>query len=121
MFRHMLSAKIHRATVTGADVDYIGSITIDPVLMQAAHLLEWERVQVADVTNGARLETYAIPGAPGSGEVQLNGAAAHLIHTGDIVIIMAYVWLSDDEAQNHEPVVIFVDESNRITEIKNGF
>jgi len=121
MIRQMLSAKIHRAKVTGADVNYIGSITIDPVLMQAASILEWERVQVVDVTNGARLETYAIPGAPGSGEVQLNGAAAHLIHTGDIVIIMTYAYLSQEEAAVHEPIIVFVDESNRITEIKNGF
>lgn len=121
MFRQMLSTKIHRATVTGADVNYIGSITIDPELMRAAGLLEWERVQVVDVTNGARLETYAIPGTPGAGEIQLNGAAAHLIHTGDIVIIMAYIFVSDQEAARHSPTVIFVDANNRITEVKNGF
>jgi aspartate 1-decarboxylase len=120
MFRQMLSAKIHRATVTGADVNYVGSITIDPVLMQAAGLLEWERVQVVDVTNGARLETYVIPGTPGSGEIQLNGAAAHLIHTNHTVIIMSYVYLSGEEVAQHHPTVVFVDEANRITSVKNS-
>jgi aspartate 1-decarboxylase len=120
MFRQMLSAKIHRATVTGADVNYIGSITLDPILIQAAGLLEWERVQVVDVDNGARLETYVIPGISGKGEVQLNGAAAHLIHTGDKVIIMSYVYLSNEELSGHKPTVVFVDESNHITEVKKS-
>jgi aspartate 1-decarboxylase len=117
MFRQMLSAKIHRATVTGADVNYIGSITLDPVLMQAAGLLEWERVQVVDVDNGARLETYVIPGTTGKGEVQLNGAAAHLVRTGDKVIIMAYAYLSNEEIAGHAPTVVFVDEANHITQV----
>jgi aspartate 1-decarboxylase len=120
MFRQFLFAKIHRATVTGADVNYIGSITLDPNLMQAAGLLEWERVQVVDVTNGARLETYVIPGTPGQGEVQLNGAAAHLIHKGHTVIIMAYAYLTGDEIAEHQPTVVFVDEANRITEVKKS-
>jgi aspartate 1-decarboxylase len=121
MLRQMLSTKIHRAVVTGADVNYIGSISIDPVLMQAAGLLEWERVQVVDVTNGARLETYVIPGQSGSGEVQLNGAAAHLVHPGDTVIIMAYAFRSAEELAQHKPTIVFVDEANRITEVKQGF
>jgi aspartate 1-decarboxylase len=120
MFRQLLFSKIHRATVTGADVNYIGSITLDPNLMQAAGLLEWERVQVVDVTNGARLETYVIPGTPGQGEVQLNGAAAHLIHQGHTVIIMAYAYLTGDEIAEHQPTVVFVDEANRITEVKKS-
>jgi aspartate 1-decarboxylase len=114
MLRTMLKSKIHRATVTGADLDYVGSITLDADLMTAADLLEGELVQVLDVTNGARLETYVIPGPAGSGTVQLNGAAAHLIHEGDLVIVVAYGQMTEDEARSRRPAVVFVDRDNRI-------
>ncbi len=114
MLRQMLLGKIHRAVVTGADVNYVGSITVDPVLLDAAGILPYERVQVVDVENGARLETYTIPGAPGKGEIQLNGAAARLVAVGDHVIIMAYVMMSDDEAAAHRPKVVLLHEDNTI-------
>ncbi|MHB8513078.1 MAG: aspartate 1-decarboxylase [Actinomycetota bacterium] len=117
MFRSMLKSKIHRATVTDANVDYVGSITIDEDLLQAADLLEYERVQVVDVDNGARLETYAIPGPRGSGAICLNGAAARLVQPGDRVIIMSYAQVSEAEARSMKPTVVFVDERNRITHI----
>jgi aspartate 1-decarboxylase len=110
----MLLGKIHRAVVTGADVNYVGSITVDPVLLQAAGILPYERVQVVDVENGARLETYTIPGAPGMGEIQLNGAAARLVAVGDHVIIMAYGLLSSEEAATYRPKVVMVGEGNSI-------
>ncbi len=114
MLRQMLLGKIHRAVVTGADVNYVGSITVDPVLLKAAGILPYERVQVVDVENGARLETYTIPGEPGKGEIQLNGAAARLVAVGDHVIIMAYVMMSDEEAVAHRPKVVLVGEGNTI-------
>jgi aspartate 1-decarboxylase len=114
MLRQMLLGKIHRAVVTGADVNYVGSITVDPVLLEAAGILPYERVQVVDVENGARLETYTIPGMPGQGEIQLNGAAARLVAVGDHVIIMAYVMMSDEEAAAHRPKVVLVGEGNTI-------
>lgn len=114
MLRQMLLGKIHRAVVTGADVNYVGSITVDPVLLEAAGILPYERVQVVDVENGARLETYTIPGSPGKGEIQLNGAAARLVAVGDHVIIMAYVLMSQDEAAAHRPKVVLVGEGNAI-------
>lgn len=120
MIRTLLNGKIHRATVTDADLDYIGSITLDPILMEAAGILEFERVQVVDITNGARLETYAIPGDPGSGTVQLNGAAAHLIQTSDLVIVMAYGQYESSEARDHAPKVVLVDERNQITEVRRS-
>ena len=115
MRRTLLGGKIHRATVTGADLDYIGSITVDADLLSAAGILPYERVQVVDVTNGARLETYAITGPAGSGVVQLNGAAAHLVSIGDLVIVMAYVELDETEARHWKPRVVLVDEENRPT------
>lgn len=111
----MLGGKIHRAIVTAADLHYVGSITIDEDLMHAANIIPFERVQVVDVTNGARLETYAIAGASGSGIIQLNGAAAHLVNVGDIVIIMSYVQVVNP--QNWHPSVVLVDDKNRITEV----
>ncbi len=120
MLRHMLIAKIHRATVTGADVNYIGSITIDSDLMKTAGILEWESVQVADITNGERLDTYVIPGEPGTGTIQLNGAAAHLVHPGDLIIIMAYAWMTEEEIKACQPRIIFVDEHNQVTEIREA-
>jgi len=114
MLRQMLLGKIHRAVVTGADVNYVGSITVDPVLLDAAGILPYERVQVVDVENGARLETYTIPGTPGKGEIQLNGAAARLVAVGDHVIIMAYAMMNDEEAVTHRPKVVLVGEGNTI-------
>jgi len=118
MLRTMIQAKIHRAVVTAADVNYIGSITIDSSLLEAAGILPYERVQVVNVTNGNRLETYTISGAPGSGVVQLNGAAAHLVTVGDIVIIMSYVQVPDPVPPDWEPKVVLVDGFNRITEVR---
>lgn len=114
MLRTLLNGKIHRATVTGADLHYIGSITLDPVLMAAANILPFERVQVVDITNGNRLETYAIEGDVGSGVVQLNGAAAHLVQVGDLVIVMSYVQVEDPATSDWQPCVVLVDEHNHI-------
>src|ERR1700722_12987365 len=114
MYRTMLKSKIHRATVTQADLHYVGSITIDADLMDAADLLPGEQVAVVDVTNGARLETYVIEGDRGSGVIGINGAAAHLIHAGDLVIIISYASLPDPEAKAFEPRVVFVDDANRV-------
>jgi aspartate 1-decarboxylase len=118
MMRTILGGKIHRATVTGADVDYVGSVTIDPLLLKAAGILPHERVQIVDVNNGSRLETYAIPGVEGGGTVQLNGAAAHLVEVGDLVIIMSYVQIEDRKAREWHPSVVLVDRENRITEVR---
>lgn len=109
----MLKSKLHRATVTRADLDYEGSITIDRDLMDAANLLAHEKVDVLDITNGARLTTYVIEGARGSGEIGINGAAAHLVNEGDLVIICAYCDLDAKEAKNFEPTVILLDENNK--------
>ena len=109
----MLKAKIHRATVTGADLNYIGSLTLDENLMDAAGLLEYEKIQVLDITNGNRIESYIICGERGSGQVCINGAAAHLIHENDLVIIISYCSLNDIEVQNHTPTIIHVDEKNQ--------
>lgn len=115
--RPMMIAKIHRATVTQADLHYVGSITIDATLMEAADLLPGQQVDVVDVTNGARLTTYAIPGEADTGVVCINGAAAHLVHAGDLVIVIAYGMLSDDEARQFDPRVVFVDGQNRILDV----
>jgi aspartate 1-decarboxylase len=120
MYRTLLSAKIHRARVTGADVAYVGSITIDTALMKVAGILPYERVQVVDVDNGARLETYVLPGQADSGTIQLNGAAARLVHIGDRVIIMSYAQLDDQEARGWEPTVVLVDDQNRAVEVRRG-
>ncbi len=114
MIRTMLKSKIHRATVTQADLHYVGSVTVDEDLLDAADLLPGERVAIVDVTNGARLETYVIPGRRGSGVVGINGAAARLVHPGDVVILIAYAQMDDDEARRHRPLVVFVDADNRI-------
>lgn len=110
----MLRSKIHRARITGKDVDYEGSLTIDATLMRAAQIRPYERVQVVNVHNGSRLETYAIQGEAGSGVLQLNGAAARWGEVGDPVIVLAYAWLDEDELQDYQPVIILVDERNRI-------
>lgn len=114
MLRTLMSAKIHRATVTQADVDYVGSITIDADLLDAAGLVEGEQVHVVDVDNGARLVTYAIEGPRGSGIIGINGAAARLVHPGDIVIVIAYAQLSDEERETFRPRVVHVDAANRM-------
>ncbi len=113
VLRSVLRGKIHRARVTGADIDYAGSITLDPDLMEAAGIAEWEQVHVLDVTNGARLETYAIRGARGSGEVCINGAAAHLVHPHDLVIILAYEWIRSEHVADHRPREVHVNANNR--------
>jgi len=113
----VLKAKIHRATVTEADLHYVGSITIDQDLMDAAGLLSYEKVLVADIDNGNRLETYIIAGPRGSGIICLNGASARLVSPGDRVIVMAFCAMSPEEAKTHRPTVVFVDEKNAISEI----
>ena len=114
MLRMMCKSKIHRATVTGADLNYMGSITIDPELMEAADLLEYEQVHVVNINNGARFETYVIAGEAGEGEICLNGAAARLAQPGDKVIVISYAQYSEVELAEHRPVFIFVDEHNRL-------
>ena len=115
MLRQFLLGKIHRCVVTRADLDYVGSITIDPVLIRAAGFLENEKIDIYDVTNGSRISTYVIPGTEGSGEVGINGAAAHHVRAGDLVILAAYGWMSEEEAELRKPRVVFVDANNRIT------
>ena len=110
----LLKAKIHRAVVTQADLNYVGSITIDSRLLRESGILEYEKVEIADITNGNRLETYAIAGEEGSGMICLNGAAAQLVNPGDKIIIMAYAYMTPEEAENHHPTVLFVDEDNNI-------
>ena len=117
MQRTMLKSKIHRATVTDANVDYVGSITIDTDLMKAADILPYEKVHVVDLDNGARLETYAIEGAAGSGVIEMNGAAARLVTKGDRVIIMSYAQVDESEARRVRPSVVLVDDRNRPTSI----
>ncbi len=114
--RPMMLSKIHRATVTQADLEYVGSITIDPDLMEAADILPNQQVDVLDIDNGARLTTYAIPGPRGARDVKINGAAAHLVTVGDRVIVIAYGVMSDAEAHQHTPIVVVVDEHNDIVE-----
>lgn len=117
MLRPMIISKIHRARVTAADLHYVGSITVDTALMAASHILPGQQVDVVDVTNGSRLTTYVIPG--GAGEIQINGAAAHLVHPGDTVIIMGYGMLTDAEARCYTPYVVFVDSDNQIVDISH--
>jgi aspartate 1-decarboxylase len=116
VMRPMLLGKIHRATVTAADLHYVGSCTVDADLLDAADLLPGQQVDIVDVTNGARLTTYVIPGERGSGVVCINGAAAHHVHPGDVVILIAYGLLDDAEARAYVPRVVFVDAQNRIVE-----
>lgn len=119
MFRTLVNGKIHRATVTQADLHYVGSVTIDETLMKAADLVEGEKVNIVDVTNGARLETYVITGAADSGVICINGAAAHLVDPGDLVIIMSFVQLDVAEVIVHEPKVVHVDDDNKIVALGN--
>ncbi|WP_105967832.1 aspartate 1-decarboxylase [Streptomyces geranii] len=119
MLREVLGGKIHRATVTQADLHYVGSLTLDEDLARAAGLMEGEKVQVVDITNGARLETYIIIGPAGSGEICINGAAAHLVHPGDLVIIMSFVLAEESELAGYQPKVVHVDATNRIIALGN--
>lgn len=114
MYRCLLKSKIHRAVLTDANLNYMGSITIDRSLLEAAEILPYEKVQVVNNNNGARFETYVIEGEPGSGQVCLNGAAARLGEPGDILIILSYVQVEEEKAREYKPRVVFVDEKNRI-------
>lgn len=121
----MLKGKIHRATVVQAELSYVGSITVDEDLLDAAGIYEYEKVQIVDINNGSRFETYCIAGERGSGMICLNGAAARCVQVGDLIIIMAYCLLNSEEAKQHKPYVVFVDENNKIEKIsryeKHGF
>jgi aspartate 1-decarboxylase len=119
MRRTMLKSKLHRATVTGSDLHYVGSITIDPDLLEAGDILENEQVHVLDVDNGARFETYTIAGERGSGEVKINGAAARLVHTGDTVIVVSYADYDEQELDEYEPRVVHVDQGNNIVDVNS--
>lgn len=120
MRRTMLKSKIHRATITGSDLNYVGSITIDPDLLEAADILPHEQVHVVDVDNGARFVTYTLEGERGSGVIQVNGAAARLVHTGDTAIVISYAEYSREELSEYEPVVVHVDRSNRIIRVDDA-
>lgn len=117
MLINMLKGKIHRATVKQAELHYVGSITVDPVLMEAAGILEYEYVQIVDVENGNRFETYTIAGEPDSGMICLNGAAARQVAVGDHIIIMSYAQMTPEEAKEHRPNVVFVDDENKIRQV----
>jgi aspartate 1-decarboxylase len=117
MLRTLMTSTIHRATVTQADLDYVGSVTIDSTLLDASGILPNEQVAIVDITNGARLETYAIAGQPDSGVIGINGAAAHLVHPGDLVIIIAYGLMDAAEVAAHTPTVVHVDADNRVIAI----
>ncbi|MFK0243041.1 aspartate 1-decarboxylase [Microbacterium sp. NPDC090281] len=120
MRRTMLKSKIHRATITASDLNYVGSITIDPDLLEAADILPHEQVHVVDVDNGARFETYTLVGERGSGVVQVNGAAARLVHAGDTVIVISYADYSREDLASYEPVVVHVDRSNVIIQVDDA-
>ena len=120
MRRTMLKSKIHRATITGSDLNYVGSITIDPDLLDAADILEHEQVHVVDVNNGSRVETYTIAGIRGSGVIQVNGAAARLVHTGDTIIVISYADYSPEDLVTYEPVVVHVNGDNEIVRVDDA-
>ena len=120
MRRTMLKSKIHRGRVTGSDLNYVGSITIDSDLLEAADMLEYEQVHVLDIDNGARFETYTIAGAPGSGEITINGAAARLVHEGDRVIVVSYAEYDEAELEAHAPRVVHVGADNRIVTVDDA-
>lgn len=115
----LLKSKLHRATITGSDLHYVGSITIDEDLMDLAGIIEYEQVHIADIDNGSRFETYVIKGERGSGTICLNGAAARHVSVGDKIIIMCYVGMTPEEAQEHEPVVVILDEGNTVVDVTN--
>ena len=116
---NMLKSKIHRATVVQSELDYVGSITVDEDLMDASGIYEYEKVQIADVNNGNRCETYVIAGERGSGMICLNGAAAHMVSLGDKIIIMSYAQMEPSEIKDNKPKVVFVDDENKITRVTN--
>lgn len=120
MRRTLLKSKIHRAVVTGADLHYHGSVTVDPLLLEAADIALHERVEIYDITNGERFATYAIPGERGSGDLQLNGAAAHKVSVGDLVILCTYAEYDEEEIAEHRPPLVFVDETNRIVKVQRA-
>ena len=120
MQRVMLKSKIHRATITGCDLHYVGSITIDSELLRAADILEHEQVHVLDIDNGARFETYTIAGARGSGEITINGAAARLVHEGDRVIVVSYAQYDEAELESYRPLVVHVDQENRVVTVDDA-
>ncbi|NJI59409.1 aspartate 1-decarboxylase [Microbacterium oxydans] len=120
MRRTMLKSKIHRATVTASDLHYVGSITIDPILLEAADILPHEQVHVVDVDNGARFETYTLTGVRGSGVIQVNGAAARLVHTGDTIIVISYADYAREDLERYEPVVVHVDRDNAIIQVDDA-
>jgi len=120
MQRVMLKSKIHRATVTDCDLHYVGSITIDPDLLEAADILEHEQVHVVDVDNGARFETYTIAGERGSGEVKVNGAAARLVHSGDTIIVVSYASYDEQELAGYQPTVVHVNSNNQIIDVNSN-
>jgi aspartate 1-decarboxylase len=120
MQRSLLKSKIHRATVTHADVSYEGSLTLDARLLEAADILANEEVHIWNVTRGTRLRTYAIVGDAGSGVVCINGAAAHLVHPGDLIIVATFANVDEEEARSHQPRIVFVDEHNRVREVADG-
>ena len=115
--RFVMRSKIHRATVTHADVDYIGSISIDENILQAAGIEEWEKIHVLDVTNGSRLETYVVKAPAGSGRICINGAAAHLVHPGDLVILITYEGIPSDNVSEHMPTIVHVNAQNEVVDI----
>ena len=117
MLTEFLNSKIHRATVTDANLNYSGSITIDADLLEAANMREWQKVEILDVNNGERFQTYIIKGKAGSGEICLNGAAARKVQPGDKVIIVTYIFLTTEEALAHKPTIVMVDDENKITNI----
>lgn len=117
MYLDMLKGKIHRATVVQAELDYVGSITVDEDLLEASGILEYEKVQIVDINNGQRFETYTIAGERGSGMICLNGAAARCVQKGDKIIIMCYARLTPEEAKNHRPKVVFVDDRNKVSRV----
>lgn len=119
MYLNMLKSKIHRATVVQSELDYVGSITVDEALMEASGIYEYEKVQIADVDNGNRFETYVIAGDRGSGMICLNGAAAHKVNIGDKIIIMSYAQMTPEEIKDNPPKVVFVDDDNQITRVTN--
>ncbi len=118
MILEKLKAKIHRATLTESDLNYVGSITIDKDLLDASGIKPYEKVAILDINNGSRFETYVIEGEAGSGEICVNGAAARLVHRGDLLIIISYTWLDEKEFDKHVPVVVHVDENNKITSVE---
>ena len=120
MILSLLKSKIHRATVTEADLHYIGSITIDEELMESANICEYEKVQVLNITNGNRLDTYAIKGAKGSGSIKINGAAAHHMHVDDLVIIVSYCDLDKNEIEDHNPTIVHVNSENKVVSITSN-